>query len=123
MAIANNSNSLSQQVKTRYTMKTEDVNKIKLAIEALLDVQATQRREEDTMEEGNDTLTMKRSVMIFPENSPSKRQCIVYTDHDLDEAANEVSEVSEWESILENWNTELENLSFHAAENPLLQSV
>jgi hypothetical protein len=64
----------------------------------------------DTSLSSNNT---KRRKLDHDEDDSNKNHCTAcLTDPILDEAANEVAEESEWELILQQWNTEKESISF-----------
>ena len=142
MAIANtsvSSQALQQQLKIRggHPSQLDDVvnNKIKLAIEGMMSMLATVGKKSDGTRMGGSSsssckpLPLKKrpfSKTHYLSSHPcSKRQRIVLalTDDVLDEAADEVSEVSEWELILADWNTEQENLPFSLLDSTLVESL
>lgn len=122
MAIANNSDLQTQHLKTRNQSQLEDVNKIKLAIEGMMLMLATVGSDNQSMGDASSPQVKKRTI-TQEEFSPSKKQRITLTDDVLDQVAGEVSEVSEWELILANWNTEQENLPFSLLDSTLVRSL
>ena len=124
MAISNNSALQGQQLKTRNPSQLEDVNKIKVAIEGMLLILATVGSDSQKMGGSSSCpLPLKKRPLTHPESPPTKRQRVALTDDVLDQAADEVSEVSEWESVLANWNTEQENLHFSQLDSTLVISL
>ncbi|KAI2490210.1 hypothetical protein MHU86_24368 [Fragilaria crotonensis] len=122
MAIANNSDLQTQHLKTRNQSQLEDVNKIKLAIEGMMLMLATVGSDNQSMGDASSPQVKKRTI-TQEEFSPSKKQRVTLTDDVLDQVAGEVSEVSEWELILANWNTEQENLPFSLLDSTLVRSL
>jgi hypothetical protein len=56
----------------------------------------------------------KKRLLLKPQKKLSfKRRKSEESDLDLDKAANEVSEVSEWRTVLEKWNVISEDLSLN----------
>ena len=123
MAIANNSDLQPQQLKTRDQSQLEDVNKIKLAIEGMMLMLATVGSDNQSMETSSSPQAMKKRAITETEFPPSKKQRVVLTDDVLDQVAGEVCEVSEWELILANWNTEQENLPFSLLDSASVRSI
>ena len=124
MAIANNS--LLQHLKVNTLVPTEGTQgtKIKLAIAAMLWIQANEGCKHEKAEERSSPHSFRKRPKTASDSSPvAKRQCISLSDEILDRVADEVSEVSEWEIILANWNPDQENLLFGVLDSSLVESL
>eukprot|EP00545_Synedropsis_sp_CCMP1620_P002293 CAMPEP_0119018118 /NCGR_PEP_ID=MMETSP1176-20130426/18628_1 /TAXON_ID=265551 /ORGANISM="Synedropsis recta cf, Strain CCMP1620" /LENGTH=109 /DNA_ID=CAMNT_0006972045 /DNA_START=11 /DNA_END=337 /DNA_ORIENTATION=+ len=99
--------------------EVEAQNRIKLALQTMMLLRNTNQlssTRSDEKDGSNETtqraVSLKRaaSESIAP---PAKKQRLEpCTDDALDQAADEVCPVTEWERIMENWNPEMENLPF-----------
>ena len=114
--------SQAEQLKSRNPSQLEGVNNIKVAIEGMLLILATAGTDNQRMRRLSFPLPLKKRPFTHPENPPSKRQRFTSTDDVLDQAADEVNEVVEWELILANWNTEQEDLPFSLLDSTLVIS-
>ena len=122
--ITNNMHCQTQQPKNHYlSLELEDENRIKLALRTMmLMVQGVQLDNHQMNTELCALPLKKRPIDDSTVAPPFKKQRIATTDAILDQAADEVWEVSNWERILENWNPEQENLPFSSLDSALVEA-
>ena len=114
----------AQQLKTHYLhLELEDQNRIKLALRTMMVmIHGVQENNHQMNTECCPNPLKKRAVDDSTAAPPFKKQRIAITDAILDQAADEVCEVSNWERILENWNPEQENLPFSALDSAIVET-
>jgi hypothetical protein len=117
--ITNNMSSQTQQLKSRYLhLELEDQNRIKLSLRTMMLMAQGVQLDNHHI----NTELEKRPVDDSTVAPPFKKQRIATTDAILDQAADEVCEVSNWERILENWNPEQENLPFSSLDSEIVEA-
>lgn len=105
-------------VQLKSLQEVEAQNRIKLALQTMMLLRNTNQfngsrnmTTDDSTDPSKRIPSLKRAASdsLAP---PAKKQRLERTDDALDQAADEVCPVKEWERILEDWNPEMENLVF-----------